>query len=234
MHLTEPTNRTLLLPCVLPYAVYVGVPSLLGLAPELSGRELDYALRIVLTGICIAWAWRRWPPLRGPGSPAASLAIGAVAGLVGLAAWVALLTPFVEPDGAAWSPAAFGLRLAAATLLVPLFEEVLLRGYVLGLVVQWQQARHKGAERPLDVALDECSILALEPGAWTGLAVLVSSVAFALGHAPTEWVAALVYGLLMAGLWAWRRDLLTCVAAHAVTNLSLAILVWHTGRWELW
>jgi hypothetical protein len=38
----------------------------------------------------------------------------------------------------------------------------------------------------------------------------------------------------MAGLWAWRRDLLTCVVAHAVTNLSLAILVWHTGRWELW
>ena len=61
-----------------------------------------------------------------------------------------------------------------------------------------------------------------------------SSVLFALGHAPHEWVAAVAYGLLMAGLWILRKDLLSCVVAHAVTNLALGVYVQYTGRWELW
>jgi membrane protease YdiL (CAAX protease family) len=63
---------------------------------------------------------------------------------------------------------------------------------------------------------------------------VISSLAFAAGHAPGEWVAATAYGLLMAGLWVWRRDLLSCVVAHSVTNVTLALWVWKTGQWSVW
>jgi hypothetical protein len=74
----------------------------------------------------------------------------------------------------------------------------------------------------------------LEPGAWTPLAVGLSSVIFALGHSPAEYLAGVAYGLLMAGLWIVRRDLVSCIAAHAVTNLVLAAYVRASGSWGLW
>jgi membrane protease YdiL (CAAX protease family) len=78
------------------------------------------------------------------------------------------------------------------------------------------------------------SIRTLAGGAWTALAVLASSAAFALGHAPVHWPAAFAYGLLMAALWIVRRDLIAPIAAHAATNLVLYVYVFLTGSWGLW
>jgi hypothetical protein len=38
----------------------------------------------------------------------------------------------------------------------------------------------------------------------------------------------------MALLWRHRRDLISCVTAHAVTNISLALFVLATGSWQYW
>ena len=38
----------------------------------------------------------------------------------------------------------------------------------------------------------------------------------------------------MAGLWIVRRDLLSCIVAHGVTNVVLACYVRATGAWALW
>ena len=40
--------------------------------------------------------------------------------------------------------------------------------------------------------------------------------------------------LFMALLWMRRKDLLTCITAHAVTNLTLAAYVAATGNWHYW
>jgi membrane protease YdiL (CAAX protease family) len=223
-------NRQLLLPYLAPYFAYVLVATL---AADRVPREVDYAARMVVTSAALIWAWRFYVPLRGPRSAATSIALGAGAGLVGLALWIALLAPFVE-GGEAWEPGAWGLRALAATTLVPVFEEQLMRGYVLRFAIQWDRARSAGAGDPFGVALDKSSIADIEPGAWTWTALLISSGVFALGHLQAEWPAALAYGFLMAGLWIWQRDLLTCVVAHAVTNASLALYVRATGSWALW
>jgi hypothetical protein len=44
----------------------------------------------------------------------------------------------------------------------------------------------------------------------------------------------MAYGFLMAGLWIGRKDLLSCVGAHATTNATLAAYVRLTGHWTLW
>jgi len=225
------TNRELLLPCAAPYAVYVATASFAG---GLS-RELDYALRIALTGLALTVLWPRLLPLRGPRSAAASLAWGGLAGVLGLGLWIAALTPFARPEDAeSWSAAAFLLRLAAAVLLVPLFEEQLLRGWVMGVATQWERLRRAGHPDAFDETFARRSLLELEPTAWTLGAVAISSAAFALGHTTTEWPAALLFGALMAGLRGARGDLLSCVAAHAVANLGLGLYVWITGAWALW
>lgn len=237
------SNRGLLLPYLLPYVGYVGIATL---ARGRLSHEWDYALRIVFTAAWIAWAWRSWLPLRQPldGAPsvgwagsAVSLAIGGAAGVAGLWVWLALMRPFVPEaaaQGPAWTPLAWGLRTLAATLLVPLFEEQMMRGYVLRFALQWDRARAAGESDPFGVALDLRSIDDVRPGDWTVTAVALSTLIFALGHAQIEWAAAIAYGLEMAGLTVWRRDLLTAVTAHAVTNLGLAIYVYSTGQWAFW
>jgi hypothetical protein len=38
----------------------------------------------------------------------------------------------------------------------------------------------------------------------------------------------------MTLLWIHRQDLISCVTAHAVTNISLALFVFFTGGWHYW
>jgi membrane protease YdiL (CAAX protease family) len=223
-------NRDLLLPYLLPYFVYVGIASFLG---DWTTLELNFALRLVATPLALAWAWRWYAPLRGPRPLAGSIGVGAAAGLVGTALWAALRWPFAG-EGEPWVGAEFVLHLAAAGLVVPVFEELLMRGYVLRFAVQWERVRSAGIRPVWGHTLDRETIGAVEPGAWTRRAVVASSVVFALGHTPDQYPAALAYGLLMAGLWIVRKDLISCIVAHAVTNVTLAILIRQTGYWGLW
>jgi len=190
-------------------------------------RATNYGLRIGLTGAALAWAWRRLLPLRGPRPAVASCAFGVVAGLLGCALWIAALAPFAE-GAAAWTLPEWALRVAAATLLVPIFEEQLMRGYVLRLGTQW------GETRSFDEAFEKRSVFEVPAGKLNAWGAALSTVLFAAGHAMIEWPAAIAYGLLMCALYAWRRDLLSLVVAHATSNLALGLYVWKTGSWGLW
>ena len=120
-----------------------------------------------------------------------------------------------------------------ATIKRATTEGLLMRGYVLRLLLQWQEERRDRAEAFAEV-WERRSVHEVLAGAASPLAVLGSSAVFALGHAPAAWPAAALYGLLMAGLWIVRKDLLSCVAAHATTNLCLALWVRASGHWNLW
>lgn len=226
-----PSNRRLLVPYALPYVAYVGVASI---PAEYLGPAANYALRIALTAAALAWAWRSYVSLRGPGSPAGSVGVGVLAGLAGTLLWVALKAPLVEDGGEPPPEAAFWLRVLASSTLVPVFEELLMRGYVLRGALQWEQASRAGARDPFGEAFDRSSIDDVGPGMATPIAVAASTALFTLGHATPEWPAAMAYGFLMAGLWIGRKDLLSCVVAHATTNATLAAYVRLTGHWTLW
>jgi len=62
----------------------------------------------------------------------------------------------------------------------------------------------------------------------------ISTLVFTAGHGMPEWPASIAYGLLMCALWAWRKDLVSCIAAHATTNIVLAVYVLRTGNWQYW
>jgi len=227
----KPSNYSLLFVYVLPYFAYV----LSLMLPEtLVPKPWAYGLAIAASLAGMAWAWRWYVPLRGPRSPAGSVVAGVVGGVAGTALWLAIKAPFYEPGGEPWTPAAFWMRVLASSTVVAVFEELLFRGLVLRGAVTWDRLRRAGAKDPLGEALHDRGPDDVEPGGWTAAALGISSLAFAAGHAPGEWVAAAAYGLLMAGLWIWRKDLLSCVVAHGVTNLTLALWVRQTGQWSVW
>ena len=217
-------NKSLVVPFALPYLLYVGIASV---PAEWLARDWNYVARIVLTGAAIIWAWPRFIPWKGPNSIGLSLGAGIVAGVIGLAAWVGLMMPFVE-SGEAWEPRGWWLRMAAATIIVPIFEEQFMRGFLLRFGTQWQ------ATKSFDEAFDNQDVRELEPGHMTLWGVALSTAIFTVGHAMIEWPAAIVYGLLMCFLLRWRRDMTSVIVAHATTNLGLALYVSMTGSWGYW
>ena len=230
--MTQIPNRDLVLPYFLPYFAYVGIASLFG---SRISMELNYLLRILVVTPLIAWAWKWFMPLSFPEKRVMSVLWGMAVGLAGFLLWCMLLVPFIDSfEGDAWKIQGFLLRLFAAGLLVPVFEEMAIRGYVFRVALQWDQARRNKSPEPLLIALDESSLLDVKSGAWTWPAVFISSLAFTLGHTSSEWVAAFAYSLLISWLWVKRGDLLSCIVAHGTTNLILAIFVFMTGQWGFW
>ncbi len=226
------TNRQLIFPYAIPYLAYVAIASLFD---GLLSTEVNYALRFVVVIFLLAWSRRWYCSVNGPGSLGISVVIGLAAGLVGAVLWIGLLAPFVDyTEVSPWSGASFLLRMAAAGLLVPVFEELMMRGFVFRLALQWDQARKRGDREPLQTALDGQSINDVKAGEWTWLAVAISTAVFTSGHSLKEWPAAIAFGLLMSFLWGYRKDLLSCIVAHAVTNITLACYVLLTGNWQFW
>jgi membrane protease YdiL (CAAX protease family) len=224
------TPRALLLPYALPYLLYAGLAAVFDARTQ---PEWLYGGRVVLVGAALVWARRFWRPLTGPKSALGSVAVGALAGLVGAALWIGLVLPFA-PAAEPWPDGAWTARALVATIFAPLVEEPLMRGYVLWLVLLHEHARRAGAKAPLAEALDRGSFAGIRPGEWSPLALGVSSAVFAAGHAPHEWPAAAAYGLLLGALWIARGDLVSCLGAHAVTNAALAVWVRATGTWAAW
>lgn len=226
------SNRRLILPYAAPFLLYVAIASIVGNALP---PEVNYSLRIILCSAALAWAWRWYFPFTGPRSPFGSTLFGILIGVIGVVIWVILLTPFTPTaDAAPWSMTSFLLRLGAAALLVPVFEELMMRGFIFRLALQWSEARKMKEEQSLQVALDERTINDVQPGDWSWPAVIISTLAFASGHQVYEWPAAVAFGLLMAFLLVVRKDLLSCIVAHSTTNICLAIYVITTDSWYLW
>lgn len=230
------SNRDLMIPYFAPYFAYVGIASVF---QNLIPIEINYVLRLIAVPALLFWAWRWYVPVTGPKSLAGSFVFGVGFGLLGLVLWCVLYAPFTEPDTMAWSTSGFYLRLVSASLVVPVFEEMVMRGYVFRFALQWDQIRRNRSRRnkiqgSFLKTLDDANISTVRPGEWSVLAVVISSIVFAAGHTVPEWPAAIAYGLLISILWIIRKDLFSCIIAHATTNLTLALYVYFTGHWELW
>ncbi len=225
------TNRELLLPYALPYGVWVLMFSLFDGWLDASWI---YTLRMLLVA-GLLWKFRRcYISISSAFSRSASVLSGLFWGVMGCFLWVALATPFAPQGALPWNNLSFFLRAMSATLLVPVFEELLMRGYLFGLASQWDLFRREKKESPLVFTLDHATISDMGVPSWSVPGVLLSTVFFAVGHLVHEWPAALVYGLLMTFVLIRTGGLLSCVVAHGTTNLSLALYVWFTGQWGLW
>ncbi len=226
------TNRKLILPYAAPFLAYVFIASAFG---DILSIEVNYIIRLILVTSLLTWAWKWYVPIKGPESPFLSVLIGVVAGLIGLILWLLILTPFTDStDNNTWSGAAFSLRFISAGFLVPVFEEILMRGFVFRLSYQWGEARKQKGNEPLQSVLDDKCINDVYPGAWSWSAIIISTLVFTSGHHVNEWPAAIAFGLLMSFLWILRKDLIVCIVAHSVTNISLAFYVLNTRSWHLW
>jgi len=106
------------------------------------------------------------------------------------------------------------VRVLAATVTVPIAEELAFRGYLY--------------RRLLAEDFEAVSL-----GRFSWLAFAISSVIFGLPHGP-RWFAGALAGGLYALAMLRRGSIGNAIAAHAVTNALIAADVLLLGNWNLW
>jgi exosortase E/protease (VPEID-CTERM system) len=183
-----------------------------------SGFETLYPLRLI-AGAAALWLCRRgWAELdwrfswRGP-------AVGVAIFLLWIAAAHVLIPAAAMPvELAAMSPAAAGAWIAsralAAVLTVPIAEELAYRGYLLRRLVDgdFESVPFRSVRWP---------------------ALLISAVVFGLAHGAL-WLPGIIAGLAYGALLVRSGRIGEAVAAHAITNALIVLLVLFGQQWQLW
>ena len=108
-----------------------------------------------------------------------------------------------------------GLRVAVATITVPLVEELFWRGFLLRALIDW----------------DRWNTLPLGTPSWraNGISSLISM----LQH-PFNWVVSIFCWLFFNGLMFWKKSLLFMMIVHGVTNLVLYVWAYSRHDWLFW
>jgi CAAX prenyl protease-like protein len=226
----DPTRA--IFPYVIPMFGYLLLTTLEGYLPTgADGRPspiwypLAYAAKVVLVA-GMMWACRStWRDL-SPRPSLRALALAVVLGVLVIVVWVGLdgyypkfaitgtrsaFDPHVLPPVARWAFVA--VRLVGLVVLVPVFEELFWRSFLIRWLVSDDFTR-------------------VPIGRVTPLAALISSIIFGLVH--PEWLPGVLTGFAWAWLVWYSKNLTACVVSHATANLVLAIYVLATGDWRFW
>lgn len=221
--------------CVVPLAVFSvlglfepaaaggGAAAMLGMPP--SAYPLVYLLRLLATAAVLAAAWPAirawigrptwWPPLLGlalaiPWVVLADLQRQAGWGLSGRAGFDPLAHFAAEP-ALGW--AFLAVRWLGLVVMVPIIEELFLRGFLMRYAV--------------DEEFWRVPFGTLVPAAAMACAV------YAVGSHPAEAVAAVGWFAIVSGIALATRQPIDCMTTHAATNLAIGGYVLATGNWWL-
>ena len=232
-----PANQTfwqLLIPFLTPYLLYTGLASLF---PAAAGQPWLQGLKLAVVGLTLAvfrkaYRFGAFRP-RDLWIACAAAPIVTLLWVGPLCGWQALhglplAMPGRDPAGG------FALHLMNAVLLVAVFEELLLRVYMMEWAFQADTHRAgRGLLRALMETLDErpaaCARLPLSL-----ISVAFTTILFTAGHPLSAYPSALLYFSFTN--WIYRRtaSLWVCILIHAWTNLLVALLVQFAGWRFLW
>lgn len=214
----------------LPFALFMFLLAIRGAWPADGSWGIDarwiYPVSVLLVGGSLLYFGRSYDELAWSNKPSwMHLLLAVVAGVLVFKMWIALTEAWMllEPPSATFKPVdANGhliwplvvFRWVGASLVVPVMEELFWRSFLM----RW-------IDSPTDFQK-------IDPKQVSWMAVFMSSGVFALAH--SQWLAAIITGVIYA--WLYRRwgKLWVPVVAHAVTNGVLGVWVVLFGNWMFW
>ena len=106
-------------------------------------------------------------------------------------------------------------RFLRLVIVVPIIEEIFWRAFLLRFLTNQQFER-------------------VPFGAFSWPSFWIVTIAFAFSHERSDWIAALICGALYNVVAYRSRSLLSCIVAHASTNLLLGLWIMRTRQWGFW
>lgn len=216
---------------ILPFATYMvfilAFDLLKPLIPE--GTLADnftaiiYPIKIIAVIAALVFCWKSYDELIVDQLKAIHIAGAVVIGLIVFVLWINMDWDFATMGSSevydpgilpGWAYYAFiAIRLTGTALIVPVFEEIFWRSFVLRYIINQD-------------------FMAVRIGAFTWMSFIVSSLLFGSEH--HLWLAGIMAGVFFNLLLYWSRSIYACIIAHGVTNLLLGIYVLKTGSWQFW
>lgn len=233
-----------------PYACHMVCISVLA---KIVGPYYAYVAAVLVTaGALIIFAWQgKYPELTARGTQPVDWLLAVLVGVVGIVIWIApyhffpnlmlaripilgnqhiylSFTYGVEllEDGTIkatyqplkdlapqWQVPFIIFRILGAVVTVPFFEELFTRSFIIRFVEDEYYKR-------------------VPIGWYTKQSFLIALVFFVVAH--PWWLVAVAWGLLIMWLLYYKKNLLLCVVAHAVSNALLAWYVLHFKAFYLW
>jgi CAAX prenyl protease-like protein len=209
---------------VFPFVLYIGIGVLV--SRLLVGYEdyqlyVAYAVRTLIVGGILIYYRSLYTELKERKLDLLALLVGALI----FALWVGLdgHYPIFSSASSHYDPTVFGtemlivllcLRLVGSVLVAAFIEELFIRSFLLRVLID----PDKWADVPI--------------GTYT-LGSFVVVVLF-FGFAHFQWLPGILTGILLNLLLYKRRNLFSCVQAHAIANLMLFLYVIYTGSWFFW
>lgn len=182
-----------------------------------------YGVKVIVVSTLLGLLARPWRDIR----PGAKVTVTAIAvGLIVFVEWILLdrwisyphlgervgYNPFVSLQG--WIlPVFLAFRFYGLVIMVPIMEEIFWRSFLL---------------RYLSVP----EFQKIPVGTFTFGAFVVSSILFGLLH--SEWLVAIICGILYTFLLKVTKSLYACIIAHSTTNLALGIYILTNSAWQYW
>jgi CAAX prenyl protease-like protein len=208
-----------------------------GFLPTIAYRHypIVYSVKIFCTLLAMVIVWPGYRTFRWHVNP---LAIGV--GIVGVVLWIGLchlgleakifkpiglgvivaqgersaFNPLVEmANTPLWAYLFLAIRFLGLAVIVPIFEEFFLRGFLMRFVMSdsWWKVPFGTATRT----------------------ALVIGTLFPMLMHPGELLAAMIWFSLVTWMMLRTRNIWDCVVAHATTNLLLGIYVVTADQWQL-
>ena len=222
--------------CVVPFGVFLAIGLLSptrngdGLAGALgipfTAYPLIYSLRIVATLLAVARSWtpiRRWlgrptwwPPLVGLALVVPWIVLASLQREAGWASALgsrAAFNPFADGGDGSGAWVFFAIRAIGLIMVVPLIEELFLRGFLMRYVIRE----------------DFWTV----PFGMLTLPAVGACLFYAAASHPSECVAAVGWFAVVTGIAAATRRPIDTILAHAMTNLALGAYVLCTANWWL-
>ena len=205
---------------VCPFLIFILLTELQRFA---DGKEVFfvYALKSVLTAAALYYFFRgRLKEISGGFSFEA-----VIVGVVSFFVWLGLTEIIPHEKVITFNPylcedkffvyAAMAIRIAGASLVVPLMEELIWRSFLMRYLI-------------------DSNFLSINIGKYTHFSFWGTVIAFTLVHAQWEWLAAFAVGIIYGGYVVYRKNIWGVIIAHGVTNLLLGLYVIYTGKYYYW
>ena len=208
---------------LLPFLVAIAASMITGLF-SVNGFDAAYPARIITAGLVLI-IYRGFLLRNNPLSFSCFSWEVVLAGVAVAVLWIAIDHLFTSGSIQQMPPELSAMSLFnrilwiifkvfGSCLIIPIIEELAFRGFLLRRLIQ-------------------ADFTEVSYRKFTWLSFFLSSVAFGLMHGD-RWIAGILSGMVYCLVMYRKGRLIDAIAAHAVSNIVIAMYVLFLGKWEFW